>query len=174
MPRDVRDFGVKDFVPDIVSRKKPYLHLQYIQARNFCHIQSFNIARREVDGFNIVRVIEKDNNRVFGADSADHLVGLIPKTISLWIRPNNQGEKGILGVLLVDPSIVEGNSLCGSHDYLTAPPPFELSLPQAPPRISFFDDVVLGLSLMNSEEIKIAHADPRTLLKKPLYIVCFE
>ena len=82
---------------DIVSRKHPYIHVRYVQTRYFRSEESFMKAKWEAGGFNVLRRVDRDGNWVPGADIPGSDVGLVRSRTSLWIRPNKNGETGVLG-----------------------------------------------------------------------------
>ena len=82
---------------DIVSQKRPYLHVRYVQTRYFRDEASLKRSREQAGGFNVLRRVDRDGNWVVGADVEGSDVGLVRSRTSLWIRPNKNGETGILG-----------------------------------------------------------------------------
>lgn len=82
---------------DIASRKRSYLHVRYVQTRYFRSEDSLKRARWETGGFNVLRRVDRDGNWVRDFDIPNSDVGLIRSRTSLWIRPNKNEEKGVLG-----------------------------------------------------------------------------
>ena len=82
---------------DIVSRKRSYLHIRYVQTRYFRNEESLKRSREQAGGFNVLRRVDRDGNWVRGADIDGSDVGLVRSRTSFWIRPNKDGETGILG-----------------------------------------------------------------------------
>lgn len=84
---------------DVTSRKRPYMHVRYVQTRYFRSEWSLKRAKWEAGGFNVLRRVDKDGNWVRDVDIPNSDVGLIRSRTSLWIRPNKYEEKGVLGTL---------------------------------------------------------------------------
>ena len=82
---------------DIMSRKRSYLHVRYVQTRYFRSESSLRRAQWQAGGFNVLRRVDKDGNWVNDVDIPNSDVGLVRSRTSLWIRPNKPGEKGVLG-----------------------------------------------------------------------------
>lgn len=82
---------------DIMSRKRSYMHVRYVQTRYFRSEDSLRRARWEAGGFNVLRRVDKDGNWVPDVDIPNSDVGLVRSKTSIWIRPNKHGEDGILG-----------------------------------------------------------------------------
>lgn len=157
---------------DIISRKRSYLHIRYVQTRYFRSEDSLMRARWEAGGFNVLRRVDKDGNWVPDVDIPKSDVGLVRSRTSLWIRPNKPGEKGVLGILLVDPTISEGFPIWGGYRNLVDCPSMTvLPVPRGPSRISTFEDVIHYTSALTPEEITSIPRDPRLLFKKTLMIV---
>ena len=82
---------------DIMSRKRSYLHVRYVQTRYFRSESSLRRAQWQAGGFNVLRRVDKDGNWVNDVDIPNSDVGLVRSRTSLWIRPNKPGEEGVLG-----------------------------------------------------------------------------
>ena len=82
---------------DIMSRKRSYLHVRYVQTRYFRTQDCLKKAKWEAGGFNVLRRVDQDGNWVPESDIPKSDVGLVRSRTSLWIRPNKLGEKGVLG-----------------------------------------------------------------------------
>ena len=160
---------------DFMASKRSYLHVRYVRTRYFRTEEELSIARFEAGGFNVLRRIDKDTNWVEGADIPGSDVGLIRSNVSLWIRPNRNGQTGVLGILLVDPTISAGYPLWDGYRTLNdCPSMTEDSISPGPPRTSVFEDTIYWIQSLNPEEITKIAQDPRILFKKTLLIVCAE
>ncbi|KAL9103295.1 MAG: hypothetical protein Q9163_001637 [Psora crenata] len=160
---------------DLTSRKRSYLHVRYVQTRYFRSEESLVKARQEAANFNVLRRVDKDGNWVAGVDTAGSDVGLVRSRTSLWIRPNKNGETGLIGILLVDPTISEGYPMWGGYRSLDECPSMNTNpLPGAPSRTSVFEDTIYWTTSLKREELANLASDPRILLKKKLYIICSE
>jgi len=94
---NIRDPWVELPDLDIMSRKRSYLHVQYVQTKYFRDEASIKQAKWEAGGFNVLRRVDRDGNWVRNIDIPNSDVGLVRSRTSLWIKPNPHGEKGILG-----------------------------------------------------------------------------
>lgn len=97
MWNNTRDPWVELPTLDALARKQPYYHVRYVQTRYFRDEAALNKARWEAGGFNVLRRVDKDGNWVPGADIEGSDVGLVRSRTSFWIRPNKNGETGVLG-----------------------------------------------------------------------------
>jgi hypothetical protein len=97
MWNNTRDPWVELAPMEACSRKQTHLHVRYVQTRYFRSEESLAHARWEAGGFNVLRRVDKDGNWVPGADIEGSDVGLVRSRTSLWIRPNKDGETGVLG-----------------------------------------------------------------------------
>ena len=160
---------------DFMASKRSYLHVRYVRTRYFRTEEELSHARFEAGGFNVLRRIDKDGNWVEGADIPGSDVGLIRSNVSLWIRPNRNEQTGVLGILLIDPTISAGYPLWDGYRTLNdCPSMTEDSISQGPPRTSIFEDTIYWIQSLNPEEITKIAQDPRILFKKTLLIVCAE
>ncbi|KAL2046375.1 hypothetical protein N7G274_001822 [Stereocaulon virgatum] len=160
---------------DIVSQRRSYLHVRYVQTRYFRDEASLKRSREQAGSFNVLRRIDRDGNWVVGADLEGSDVGLVRSKTSLWIRPNKNGETGVLGILLVDPTITEGFCIWGGYRNLQDCPSMTVDpIPQGPPRTSAFEDIIYWTSSLASKDIVNIARDPRVLFKQTLLIVCAE
>ena len=82
---------------DITSRQRSYVHVRYVQTMYFRDSQSLGRAKWEAGGFNVLRRVDRDGNWVPDFDIPDSSIGLVRSGTSIWIRPNKNGEKGVLG-----------------------------------------------------------------------------
>ena len=82
---------------DILARERSHLIVRYMQTRYFRTKTSLKQAKWECGGFNVLRRLDKDDARLACVDLPDSEVGFIRSRTSLWIRPNQAGEKGVLG-----------------------------------------------------------------------------
>ena len=166
---------------NIVSRKRSFFSIRYFQPRYFRDEASFKRADQEAGAFNVLR--RMDNNRpwkgteIFDVEGSD--VGLVRSKMSLWIRKNKPNETGVVGILVVDPTIEAGFPLWGGYqNFQECPTVEELNDMhdniKTPPRTSLFEEVVYWSSTLTSDEIKDLPEDPRLFIKKALLIVCAE
>lgn len=92
---------------DIVSRKRSYFHVRYVQSRYFRDQFSLSEAKRETGGFNVLRKMDRDDNWVPNFEIPNSDVGLVRSKTSLWIRPSTENEKGVLGKFTRATSITD-------------------------------------------------------------------
>ena len=165
---------------NIVSRKRSFFCIRYFQPRYFRDEASFKKADQEAGVFNVLRRIDNNNpwkgTGIFDVEGSD--VGLVRSKMSLWIRKNKPNETGVVGILLVDPTIEAGFPLWGGYETLQECPSMqEVSMNndiKAPPKTSVYEEVVYRASLLTTDEIKTLPEDPRLLIKYPLLVVCAE
>lgn len=184
---------------EIVSRKRSYFHVRYVQSRYFRDQFSLSEAKRETGGFNILRKMDRDDNWVPNFDIPNSDVGLVRSKTSLWIRPRTENEKGVLGkftrlrqspisgrirrlliyslsgILLVDPTVTNGYHLWGGYrNFEDCPSISQTYAPTGPPRNSIFEDVIYYTSTLSPEEIAVIPNDPRLLFKRTALLICAE
>ncbi|MCJ1245292.1 hypothetical protein MMC30_002495 [Trapelia coarctata] len=165
-----------------VSRKRSFFCIRYFQPRYFRDEASFvETADQETGAFNVLRRIDNNHawkgTKIFDVEGSD--VGMVRSKMSLWIRKNKPNETGVLGILVVDPTIEAGFPLWGGYETFQECPSMQEVIGRnadikAPPRTSLFEEVVYYSSSLTADEIKALPEDPRLLIKNPLLIVCAE
>ncbi|KAL8918904.1 MAG: hypothetical protein Q9208_007085 [Pyrenodesmia sp. 3 TL-2023] len=160
---------------DIVLRQQSFFHVRYPHARYFRNSRSYERARFETGGFNVLRRFNHDGSWISGFDDPGSITGMLRSQISFWVQPSHPGDAAaISGVLLVDPSVNEGFPLWGGYnDFLPCP-----SIADGPtrrsPNASTFENVVYLLERLSTKEIQSLVKDPRRLFQEPLCIICSE
>jgi hypothetical protein len=143
--------------PEILTRQHNWIELRYTTARYFETRSDFDAAAKEAESFNILRRLDDDMSNTSWWDDKNAVVGLIKSKATLWLKPK-PGTRAIgeetklrteivlilLGVLLLDPTIRQGNALWRGHrNWLPTPDPnspaytWDLGAPQGP---KFYDD----------------------------------
>ncbi|KAL8747186.1 MAG: hypothetical protein Q9190_000893 [Brigantiaea leucoxantha] len=158
---------------DIVSRTRPYFHARYVQTRYFRSSRDLERARQEAAGFNVLRRLDRDGNWVPGADIPGSDVGLVRSRMSFWTGARKKGE-GVVGILLLDPSIKSGFPIWGGYRQFSNAPSVHAPVEPSPPRTSGFEGTIYWISQLSNQEIRSISRDPRILFRKPLFIVCAE
>lgn len=100
--------------------KQSWYTLRYVRARNFPTNSILEVGAKAAQNFNILRRLENDDNSNQFWDS-EHHVGLIHSKATMWVqRPTEANDANSnmsnthnpnVAVLLLDPSIIEGNPL---------------------------------------------------------------
>ncbi|KAF2237277.1 hypothetical protein EV356DRAFT_496865 [Viridothelium virens] len=161
---------------DVVSRDRPYSHIRYVQPRYFKSPESHKQALCDAGSFNVLRRLDNDRNHKTIFDEEGTSVALIRSKSSFWIRPNKAYESGVLGVLLVDPTVTEGYPLWSGYRNFDPTPGMEdkSSSFEGPPRTSIFDDVLYWTQRLPNEDGVAFAAQPQTLVYRMLQLVCAE
>ncbi|KAH8679633.1 hypothetical protein BGZ60DRAFT_427955 [Tricladium varicosporioides] len=151
---------------DHVAAERNFFNIRYMRPRYFTTEKSIDDAKEELGTFNVLRRLEQDLSwrvrqmrKPKGAT-----VGVVRSKTSLWLRRNKPGETGILGILIVDPTLREGYPLWGGPRNLQpCPSMHEKVVPQGPPRTTLFEDVIHYIRNMSKEDIKEIKVQPRAL-----------
>ncbi|KAL9094418.1 MAG: hypothetical protein Q9165_003268 [Trypethelium subeluteriae] len=161
---------------DIVSRTRSFSHIRYVQPRYFKSPDSLKQASREAGSFNVLRRLDNDRNHETIFDEEGTSVALIRSKSSFWIRPNKAYESGVLGVLLVDPTVTEGYPLWAGYRNFSPTPGMEdkSSSSEGPPRTSIFDDVLYWIRRRPNEDGAAFALQPKMLIHCMLQLICAE
>ncbi|KAL8895772.1 MAG: hypothetical protein Q9207_008016 [Kuettlingeria erythrocarpa] len=159
----------------IALRQQSFFHARYAHARYFRNRRSYERARFEAGGFNVLRRLDHDESWSSGFDDPDSITGMVRSRMSFWVQPGKPGDAARkLGVILVDPSVTEGFPLWGGYnDFIPCPSITEGHSPR-PPKPSTFEHVVYLIERLSTEEIQSLAKDPRKLFQEPLCMVCSE
>ncbi|CRK29233.1 hypothetical protein BN1708_004910 [Verticillium longisporum] len=163
-------------LPDlqVVSRRRRFFHVGYLQPRHFGSQASFAEATKEAARFNVLRRADNDKNHKTLLDQQGALVALVRSKASFWWKPA-EGDRGAVGVLLVDPSVKEGSPLWAGYRNFEPTPSISARGPfKAPPRTSLFEAVVYWVTRMEGAEVAQMGADPRIMLRGLSQIICAE
>lgn len=137
--------------------KQNWYSLRYVRARDFRVSDNLEAAEKATEDFNILRQIKDDGNSNLFWDSyrENNGVGLIQSKATMWIqRPleaddansdSRNAQKPSAAVLLLDPSIIEGNQLWRKTRNWTQPPEMGSYLPNDLgdiPEDNFFENFI--------------------------------
>ncbi|KAH6656317.1 hypothetical protein BKA67DRAFT_599736 [Truncatella angustata] len=156
---------------DLVQQERSHFCMRYMRARYFRSPESFAEATTETGRFNVLRRLDSDKNHKTVLDEQGENVALARAKASVWIRPNKAHESGVLGIILVDPTVKEGFSLWGGYRSFfnstgMPDPRAQQSGPEVPPapsRKSLFEDVVFWSKHMTERDLEAIASDPRTI-----------
>lgn len=111
--------------------KQSWYTLRYVRARNFSTNSILEAGAKAAQNFNILRRLEDDCNKIL-VRNIENQVGLIQSKATMWVQGpteandadsnmNNTHNPNV-AVLLLDPSIIEGNPLWLKTRNWTQPP----------------------------------------------------
>ncbi|KAK9782894.1 hypothetical protein SCAR479_01237 [Seiridium cardinale] len=160
---------------DVLARDRNFFRLTYVQPRYFRDKISFQKARIQTGKFNVLRRLDDDSEHKALFDSDKAIVALVRSKTSLWIKPHPDDQEGdFTGVLLVDPSITQGNALWKGHRPFWNSPAFsqsKSSYPE-PPKERVFDDLIFWIENMQPNDVKDVYRNPKAMIFRMTQIVC--
>ncbi|KAF4630715.1 hypothetical protein G7Y89_g7425 [Cudoniella acicularis] len=150
---------------DHIASERNFFNIRYMRPRYFISEKSIDDAKGELGTFNVLRRLEQDlSYRIRQIRKLKGpTVGVVRSKTALWIRKNKGDEKGVLAILVVDPTLSHGYSLWGGPRNLQPCPSMHTPLPAAPPRSTLFEDVLHYLTTMSREDILSIKVEPRAL-----------
>ncbi|KAI1763971.1 hypothetical protein GGR53DRAFT_340036 [Hypoxylon sp. FL1150] len=159
---------------DIVSRSRPYFRLTYMQPRYFQDEDSFKKASRQAGLFNVLRRLDVDSEHKSRFDNEQATVALVRSKVSMWIREATDDQPAI-GVLLIDPSIKEGNPLWnGYRPFKNSPTPSDKTPFEAAPKTTLFENLLFWIRHTSQEDVNAIQKNPKAMAFRALQIICAE
>ncbi|EHL02360.1 hypothetical protein M7I_1614 [Glarea lozoyensis 74030] len=148
------------------AKTRNYFNLRYMRARYFESEIVIREGKSELGHWNVLRSLEEDLSWKVRAirKPKGPTVGLVRSKTALWIRKNKEEDHGILGILVVDPTLEAGYPLWeGPRNLLPCPSIHDTVIDQYGPHGTLFEDVCYYACNMSSEEMKAIEKDNRVL-----------
>jgi hypothetical protein len=190
------------------TRKRRWVQLRYVTARYFKTQESFKKGVKEAEKFNVLRRPDDDMNNKAVWDDEGAIVGIMRSRASFWLRQGDEkrGPVGrciqiayghvicseltcFSGVLLLDPTIKEGQTLWYGYRNWQATPPVgtkSSDYPTAPERKTLFNDFIYWVTqkdhsnppstTQTTASQPTTESEPRTHLpiRTLLHLICGE
>ncbi|KAH8671059.1 hypothetical protein BX600DRAFT_509765 [Xylariales sp. PMI_506] len=161
---------------DIVARDRSYFRLTYVQPRYFANKSTFSKAKLEAGKFNVLRRLDDDSEHKALFDEDNAIVALVRSKASFWIKPrtSDQGDDGFTAVLLIDPSITEGNPLWkGYRPFWNAPTYSQRKDSYEWHRgASLLDELLFWTQRMSIEDVEAIDSNPKAMIFRMTQIIC--
>ncbi len=86
-------------IPDLesFSQSSNYFSMQYVSPRYFENEEQLEKAKKQAEGFNVLRRVDHDGRFKSWSDKSGSDVGLVRCKMSLWVRPKREVEEAWLG-----------------------------------------------------------------------------
>lgn len=86
-------------IPDLesFSRQSNYFSMQYVSPRYFENEDQLAAAKKQAEGFNVLRRVDHDGRFKSWSDKSGSDVGLVRCKMSFWVRPERGPEEAWLG-----------------------------------------------------------------------------
>ncbi|KAK0720975.1 hypothetical protein B0H67DRAFT_210102 [Lasiosphaeris hirsuta] len=107
---------------NITARHRPWVQLRFVTARYYPTHKDFKEAFNLSQTFNVMRRPDEDENNQGFWDDPEAKIGISRTRASLWVNPLTHSPGPRIGVLLLDPTIDEGQPLWGHFPNWEAPP----------------------------------------------------
>ncbi|KAF4630012.1 hypothetical protein G7Y89_g8127 [Cudoniella acicularis] len=165
---NIRDRGYNPPNLQAATKKQRWLQFRWVTARYFKTSISFMEGVQEAEQFNVLRRPDDDTNNKALWDDQGAIVGVIRTRASFWL------SKEAIGVLLLDPTVREGQPLWyGYSNWEETPGVGEKQYPSGPPRDSLFNDFIYWAkktsSFKNKQDLSV-YSPIQTLL----HLICAE
>ncbi|KAF4625606.1 hypothetical protein G7Y89_g12558 [Cudoniella acicularis] len=164
----------------VVSKKQRWLQLRWVTARYFNTSDSFERGVKEAENFNCVRRPDDDVNNKAVWDDKNAIVGITRTRASFWLR-HADANRGAVGVLLLDPTIKEGQPLWyGYRNWEETPGVGTTEYPPGPPRDSLYNDFIFWAKKTKPPQYAKSHSSKKQTLpahvpvETLLHLICAE
>lgn len=142
---NTRDRWLNPPMLDLVSRRQDWFNLRYTTARYHKSEQDYQKARKEAEGWNVLRRPDDDLNNKAYWDAFEAKVAIMRSRCGFWSKRAEEGQEQV-AVLLLDPTIKAGNTLWyGVRNWEPIPSMKSNTIPVSPskdtPR-SFFESFI--------------------------------
>ncbi|KAG9238244.1 hypothetical protein BJ875DRAFT_502207 [Amylocarpus encephaloides] len=161
-------------LPHVASERNHY-NMRYMRPRYFELEDSLKVAKTQLGEFNVLRRLDEDlswyvrkKKKTFGPT-----VGLVRSKTSLWIRDKSVGQ-GVIGILVVDPTLKHGHPLWGGPRNLKPCPSVRTNHTKFTPRKTLFEDVCYYACTMSQDEIKAIREQPLAMALPIISLVAAE
>lgn len=123
--------------------------MRFVRARYFKDDESFKEGDKQAQKFNVFRRLDSDDNQSKLWDKGENngtvsRIGLIRGRATFWVKPKQEDDDTLVGILLLDPTIEEGHPLWRKYRNWIQPPPMNSSLLKEGPPLgqSFFKEFI--------------------------------
>ncbi|CAG8959785.1 hypothetical protein HYFRA_00001692 [Hymenoscyphus fraxineus] len=153
-----------------IARERNYYNIRYMRARYFESYDHLDHAKKELGGWNVLRRMEQElgwrarNKLQKERALTDSTVGLLRSKTALWISQTKDDKKGIIGVLVCDPTLAGGYPLWEGPRNLNPCPSMHAQDRRSRERPkSVFEEACHYSVTMDPEHIKAIEREPRAL-----------
>jgi Mg2+ and Co2+ transporter CorA len=164
--------------PGLMSNMKHrnWFRLRNMRLRYYKTDDEFQKARLETNAWNVLRRPDNDENHWNYQDSKHAVVSIMRTRTTMWIGKDKECNNGTVGIVLVDPTVSQGQPLW--HDRTNWLPTPKMHAPPAPvvkQSESWYKDIVNMTAAFPWFEVANAHDINLQVLAKPtLYTICAE
>jgi hypothetical protein len=164
--------------PSLAStmKQRNWFRMRNMRLRHYDSKASFEAAKLEAAEWNVLRRPDNDQNHWLYRDADDAVVSIMRTRTTIWIGKDKHCGNGTVGIVLLDPTIKEGNPIWYDRANWLPPPSMENS---SPPSItlsqSWYKDIVQMTKAYPWYEAASGHAiEPQVLTAPAIHTICAE
>ncbi|KAH8633977.1 hypothetical protein IG631_12613 [Alternaria alternata] len=100
--------------PSLISSMKhrPWFRMRNMRLRYFKTEKEFEDSRLEANAWNVLRRPDNDENHWHYQDRDGAVVSIMRTRTTMWIGKDKQCGNGTVGIVLLDPTVSQGQPLC--------------------------------------------------------------
>lgn len=172
---NVRDPWAKS--PALLSTMKHrhWFRLRNMRLRYYKSKDEYDDARSEANTWNVVRRPDNDENHWNFQDGEGTVVSVMRTRTSMWVGKDKKCGNGTVGVVLLDPTMSQGQPLWYDRFNWLPIPKIGEKVPSVKQSQSWYKDIVNMTAAFPWFEAAEGHEiNPQVLAKPTLYTICAE
>lgn len=164
--------------PSLISSMKhrPWFRMRNMRLRYFKTEKEFEDSRLEANAWNVLRRPDNDENHWHYQDRDGAVVSIMRTRTTMWIGKDKQCGNGTVGIVLLDPTVRQGQPLWYDRSNWLPTPKMETKVyPSIKSSVSWFEDIVQMTTAFPWFERREGHDINAQVLAKPtIYTICAE
>ncbi|KAH7130171.1 hypothetical protein B0J11DRAFT_429256 [Dendryphion nanum] len=165
--------------PSLLAEMKHrnWFHLRNVRLRYFKSRKSFETARWETNWFNVYRRYDNDENHSQYQDAEGSIIGMSRTRSSFWVGKDPLNPNTTVGIVLLDPSIVEGYLLWhGPTNWVSPPPGMNEKYSPTKNPSSLLEQIIEATTTYPwyHSDAKSTPIDQQIFVKPAIYAICAE
>ncbi|KAF1836636.1 hypothetical protein BDW02DRAFT_222005 [Decorospora gaudefroyi] len=164
--------------PSLMSSMKyrQWFRMRNVRLRYFRSEKEFEQSRYEANTWNVLRRPDNDENHWHYQDGEGAIVSIMRTRTTVWIGKDSACGNGIVGIVLLDPTVSQGRPLWYDRsNWLPTPKMGTQTYPSIKSSVSWFEDIVQMTTAFPWFELTKGHEINAQVLAKPtIYTICAE
>ncbi|KAF1945374.1 hypothetical protein EJ02DRAFT_53692 [Clathrospora elynae] len=164
--------------PSLMSNMKhrQWFRMRNVRLRYYRSEEAFQESRLEANSWNVLRRPDNDENRWRYQDRDGAVVSIIRTRTTVWIGKDKRCGNGTVGIVLLDPTVSQGQNLWYSRTNWLPTPKMDTKLyPSIKSSVSWYEDIVQMTAAFPWFATTEGHEINAQVLAKPtIYTICAE
>jgi len=157
----------------ISTKRRSWFRVRSVRLRYFSSNESFQQARDESNGFNVLRRPDDDENHWHYLDAPGSIVAITRTRTTIWVGKDGADGNNTVAIALVDPTVREGSPLWYGHtNWLPTPGSEHPVPPRALLQSTLFETI--KEAVLSHPWFGASSSAQQRLLVPTLYLVCAE